>query len=230
VFTDYARPAIRLACIMEQPVIYVMTHDSIGLGEDGTTHQPVEQLASLRVMHGLHIIRPADANEGAYAWRAAIQHTKGPTMLVLTRQKLSIIDRNKYAAADGLYKGAYILSKEKKSKPDVILIATGSEVEIILKAQDELAKQNIDARVISMPSWELFRAQPKKYMDEVLPPDVKKRISLEAASTMGWREWIGDEGKAIGVDTFGHSAPYQELYKFFGLTVDNVVATAKQMV
>jgi len=229
VFTDYARPAIRLACIMKLPVIYVMTHDSIGLGEDGTTHQPVEQLASLRAVHGLSIIRPADANEGAHAWRAAIKNIKSPTMLVLTRQKLSVIDRNKYAKADGLYKGAYILSKEKKATPDIILIATGSEVELILKAQDELAKQNIDARVISMPSWDLFKAQSKEYRDEVLPPSVKKRVAVEAASPFGWHEWVGDEGKIIGIDSFGESAPYQALYKHFGLTADNIVATAKQV-
>jgi transketolase len=229
VFTDYARPAIRLACIMELPVIYVMTHDSIGLGEDGTTHQPVEQLASLRAMHGLHIIRPADANEAAYAWRAAIQNKKGPTMLVLTRQKLSIVDRNKYAKADGVYKGAYILLKEKGNTPDVILIATGSEVELIVKAQEELAKQNIDARVVSMPSWELFRAQGEKYMDEVLPPAVKKRVAIEAASPFGWHEWIGDEGKVIGIDKFGSSAPYKELYEHYGLTVENIISTAKHL-
>jgi transketolase len=229
IFTDYARPAIRLASIMKLPVIYVMTHDSIGLGEDGTTHQPIEQLASLRAMHGLHIIRPADANEGAYAWRAAIENKKGPTMLVLTRQKLSIFDRNKFAKADGLYKGAYILSKEKNATPDVILIATGSEVELIVKAQEELAKQNIDARVISMPSWELFREQPKEYRDEVLPPSIKKRVSIEAASPFGWHEWVGDEGKVIGIDRFGESAPYQELYKHFGLTVENIIATTKQV-
>jgi len=199
------------------------------LGEDGTTHQPVEQLASLRAMHGLHIVRPADANEAAYAWRDAIQHKTGPTMLVLTRQKLSVFDRNKYGKADALYKGAYILSKEKNATPDVILIATGSEVELILKAQDDLQKQNIDARVVSMPSWDVFKAQSKEYRDGVLPPAVKKRVAVEAASTFGWSEWVGDEGKVIGVDTFGHSAPYKDLYEFFGLTSENIVAVTKQL-
>lgn len=229
IFTDYARPAIRLACIMKLPVIYVMTHDSIGLGEDGTTHQPVEQLASLRAMHGLQLIRPADANEAAYAWRAAIQNTKSPTMLVLTRQKLSITDRAKYAKADGLYKGAYILSKEKKDTPDVILIATGSEVELILQAQEALAKENIDARVVSMPSWELFRAQTKEYRDSVLPLSIKKRISVEAAGVMGWHEWVGDEGIVMGLHDFGSSAPYKDLYNYYGLTVEKIVENAKQL-
>ncbi len=190
IFTDYARPAIRLAAIMKQPVIYVMTHDSIGLGEDGTTHQPIEQLASLRAIHNLRLIRPADANEAAYAWKYAIEHKDGPTMIVLTRQKLPVFDRTKFAKANNLSKGAYILSKEKKSTPDVILISTGSEVELILKAQEDLAKQNIDARVVSMPSWDMFRAQPQSYIDEVLPPAVKKRVAIEAASPFGWHEWV----------------------------------------
>jgi transketolase len=229
IFTDYARPAIRLACIMELPVIYVMTHDSIGLGEDGTTHQPIEQLASLRALHNMCLIRPADANEAAVAWRIAVERKEGPTMLVLTRQKLSVVDRNKYAKAENVRKGAYILSPEK-SKADIILIATGSEVEIILKAQEELYKQNIDARVISMPSWELFRAQPKKYIDEVLPPATKKRIAVEAASPLGWNEWVGDEGKIIAINHFGVSAPYKEIYEHFGITVENVIALSKQLV
>lgn len=229
IFTDYARPAIRLAAIMKQPVIYVMTHDSIGLGEDGTTHQPIEQLASLRAVHNLRLIRPADANEAAYAWKYAIEHQDGPTMLVLTRQKLQVFDRTKYAKADGVAKGAYILSKEKKASPDVILISTGSEVELILKAQDELAKQNIDARVVSMPSWDMFRAQPQSYIDEVLPPASKKRVAIEAASPFGWHEWVGSEGKVIGINRFGESAPYKELYQHFGITVENIINTAKQI-
>jgi len=230
VFTDYARPAIRLACIMKLPVIYVMTHDSIGLGEDGTTHQPIEHLASFRAMPGMTLIRPADANEAAYAWRAAIENKNGPVMLVLTRQKLSIIDRNKYAAAEGVYKGAYILLNEKKSSPDIILIATGSEVELALQAAEKLEEQNIDTRVISMPSWELFRSQPEAYRSVVLPPASKKRIAIEAGSSFGWHEWIGDEGKMIGVDHFGSSAPYKELYNHYGLTVDHILATAKGMI
>lgn len=229
IFTDYARPAIRIASIMELPIIYVMTHDSIGLGEDGTTHQPVEHLASFRAMPGICLIRPADANEAAHAWRAAMQRTEGPTMLALTRQKLPIFDRSKMAKADGVYKGAYILSKEKGDHPDVVLIATGSEVELIVKAQEVLAGQHIDARVVSMPSWELFRMQEQDYRDEVLPPAVKARVAIEAGSPQGWLEWIGEEGKMIGISQFGTSAPYKEIYEHYGLTVENVVATAKRV-
>jgi transketolase len=230
VFTDYARPAIRLACIMKLPVIYVMTHDSIGLGEDGTTHQPIEHLASLRAMPGLHIIRPADANEAAYAWRAAIQRTDGPTMLVLTRQKLPIFDVDKVAHAQNLYKGAYILSAEKKKKVDMILIATGSEVHLILEAQKRLGKSGINARVVSMPSWELFRNQAPKYRESVLPAKIKKRLAVETASPFGWHEWVGDEGKVIGIDHFGASAPDVDLFKHYGFTVENIVNTAKKMI
>jgi transketolase len=230
VFTDYARPAIRLACIMKLPVIYVMTHDSVGLGEDGTTHQPIEHLASLRAMPGLHIIRPADANEAAYAWRAAIQRTDGPTMLVLTRQKLPVFDMEKVAPAKSLYKGAYILSAEKKKKPDIILIATGSEVHLILEAQKRLEKVGISARVVSMPSWELFRQQAPKYRESVLPSKIKTRLAVETASSFGWHEWVGDEGKVIGIDHFGASAPDVELFKHYGFTVENIVTTAKKMI
>jgi transketolase len=229
IFTDYCRPAIRLAAIMKQPVIYVMTHDSIGLGEDGTTHQPIEQLASLRAMHNLRLIRPADANEAAEAWKYAIEHKDGPTMIVLTRQKLQVFDRTKYAKASGLTKGAYILSKEKKAVPDVILLSTGSEVELIMKAQEELAKQNIDARVVSMPSWDIFREQTESYINEVLPPAVTKRVAIEAASPFGWHEWVGSEGKVIGINRFGESAPYKELYQHFGITVENIINTTKQI-
>ncbi len=229
IFTDYARPAIRLACIMQLPVIYVMTHDSIGLGEDGTTHQPVEHLASFRAMPGMCLIRPADANEAAFAWRAAIQNTKGPTMLVLSRQKLPVFDRNILASADGVIKGAYVLSKEQGSKPDIILIATGSEVQLVLEAQHELMKESIDARVVSMPSWELFRMQEQKYRDKVLPSGIKARLAVEAASPQGWCEWVGDQGKVIGISKFGSSAPYKELYEHYGITVKNIVSTAKKM-
>jgi transketolase len=227
IFTDYARPAIRLACIMKLPVIYVMTHDSIGLGEDGTTHQPVEHLASFRAMPGMCVIRPADANEASFAWRAALQNTKGPTMLVLSRQKLPIFDRNILAPSDGVLKGAYILSKEQGSKPDIILIATGSEVQLILEAQHEL-KKSIDARVVSMPSWELFRKQKQEYRDKVLPSNIKK-LAVEAASPQGWCEWVGDQGKVIGISEFGSSAPYKEIYEHYGITVKNIVRIAKKM-
>lgn len=229
IFTDYARPAIRLACIMSVPVIYVMTHDSIGLGEDGTTHQPIEQLASFRAMPMICIIRPADANEAIYAWRAAIENAKGPTLLVLSRQKLPVIDRSRYASPEGLYKGAYILSHEKGTALDVILIATGSEVQLVLEAQQVLDKVNINSRVVSMPSWELFRRQDQVYRNEVLPPEIKSRIAVEAASPQGWLEWIGDEGRMIGISKFGTSAPYKEIYQHYNITVENIVNTAKIM-
>ena len=191
IFTDYARPAIRLACIMGLPVIFVMTHDSIGLGEDGTTHQPVEHLASFRAMPGMCVIRPADANETAFAWRAAIQNTKGPTILVLSRQKLPVFDRNILSPADGVIKGAYVLSREQGSKPDIILIATGSEVQLVLEARRELNNESIDARVVSMPSWELFRMQEQEYRDKVLPAGVKVRMAVEAGSSRdGVNGWV----------------------------------------
>ena len=223
IFTDYARPAIRLACIMELPLIYVMTHDSIGLGEDGTTHQPIEQLASFRAMPNMCLIRPADANETIYAWKAAINRKEGPTMLVLTRQKLPIFDRKKYNDAEGTLQGAYIISREQGEEPDVLLIATGSEVQIILEAQKELLKEKIDARIISMPSWEIFRKQPLSYRDKVLLPSCKSRLAVEAGSTQGWKEWVGDEGDVLGISTFGSSAPSKELFKQYGLTVENVI-------
>ena len=215
---------------MQLPVIYVMTHDSIGLGEDGTTHQPVEHLASFRAMPGMCVIRPADANEAAYAWRAAIQNTKGPTMLVLSRQKLPVFDRKILAPADGVKRGAYILSGEQGSKPDIILIATGSEVQLVLEAQLKLKKESIDARVVSMPSWELFRMQEQEYRDKVLRSDIKARLAVEAASPQGWCEWVGDQGKVIGISKFGSSAPYKEIYEHYGITVNNIVLTAKKMV
>jgi len=229
IFTDYARPAIRLACIMQLPVIYVMTHDSVGLGEDGTTHQPIEQLASFRALPNMCVIRPADANEAACAWRVAIQRKDGPTMLVLTRQKLPIFDRNKVAAADGVYKGAYILSREQGKQPDIILIATGSEVQLILEAQQLLQKEKINARVVSMPSWELFRIQEQQYRDNVLPSIIKARLAVEAASPQGWGEWVGDAGKVIGINHFGTSAPAKEIFKHYGFTSENIVNTVKKM-
>lgn len=229
IFSDYARPAIRLACLMELPIIYVMTHDSIGLGEDGPTHQPVEHLASFRAMPNMCIIRPADANEAAYAWRAAISRKEGPTMLVLTRQKLPIFDRRSVAEAAGLYKGAYIISPEQGDAPDVILLSSGSEVQLCLEAQRDMQKQDIDARVVSMPSWELFRQQPSGYQDEVLPPDIKARLALEAGAPTGWHEWIGDAGSVIGITKFGASAPFQENFSHYGFTVEHIMNKCKEM-
>lgn len=228
IFSDYGRPAIRLACIMDLPVIYVMTHDSIGLGEDGTTHQPIEQLASFRAMPRIHVIRPADANEGSYAWRMAIERTDGPTMLVLTRQKLPIFNRSELAGAEGVLKGAYVLSPGKKDKPDILLIATGSEVQLVLGAQERLWQENIDASVISMPCWKVFREQPQSYRDEVLPPSCTRRLAVEAGSPEGWEEWVGEKGAVIGISKFGASAPAKELFKHYGFTVDNVVSKAKE--
>lgn len=229
VFTDYARPAIRLAALMGVPVIYVMTHDSVGVGEDGPTHQPVEHLGSLRMIPNLTIIRPGDANETAYAWQAALERKNGPSMLVLTRQGLPTIDRGKYASAEGLLKGAYILSKENGSEPDVILIATGSEVDLVVRAQQKLVDHGVDARVVSMPSWELFQEQSQDYQDSVLPPTVEKRLAVEAGVTFGWQKWVGDKGAVIGIDRFGASAPAGEVFNQLGLSVDNVVSKAKEL-
>jgi transketolase len=230
IFTDYARPAIRLASLMEVPAIYAMTHDSIGLGEDGPTHQPIEHLASLRAMPRLYVIRPGDANETSYAWRAAMMRLEGPTMLVLTRQSLPIFDRNKYAGAEGLLKGAYVISKEKGNKPDIILIASGSEVQFILEAQEKLSEQKIDARCVSMPSWELFKDQSKEYHEKVFPSSIRARLAVEAASPFGWNEWVGEKGEVIGITTYGASAPYKENLKHYGFTVENIVSKSKNLI
>ena len=230
IFTDYARPAIRLAALMHLPVIYVMTHDSIGLGEDGPTHQPVEQLASFRAMPSICVIRPADANETAYAWRAAMTRTSGPTMLVLSRQNLPILDRTKLAGAEGVLKGAYVLTKEKTQSPDIILMASGAEVHLLLQAQEQLLNAQINARVVSMASWELFREQPQSYRDEVLPPKIKARLAVEAGSPLGWRDWVGETGDIIGITRFGASAPAKELFKQYGFTVENILERATKIV
>jgi len=223
IFTDYARPAIRLAALMKLPTIYVLTHDSIGLGGDGPTHQPVEHLASFRAMPHMFVFRPADANEVAYTWRAVLKRTEGPSMLVLTRQNVPIADRSKYASAKGVLKGAYILSKEEGDTPDAILMGTGSEVSLALEAKEKLRDMNIDARVVSMPCWELFKEQDEAYINEVLPKNVKARTAVEAGASLGWKEWVGDNGTVVSVERFGSSAPYQDNFKHYGFTVDNVV-------
>ncbi|HYW94603.1 MAG TPA: transketolase [Bacteroidales bacterium] len=223
IFSDYARPAIRLAALMEIPTIYVFTHDSIGLGGDGPTHQPVEQLASFRAMPHIYVFRPADANEVAYTWRAVLERKKGPSMMVLSRQGIPVFDRQKYAGAEGVRKGAYVISKEQGRKPDVILIATGSEVSLALDTQEKLNERDIDARVVSMPCWELFREQDQEYRDTVLPPDVHERVAVEAASSLGWKEWVGDRGTILSVHKFGASAPYKDNFEHYGFTVDNLV-------
>jgi len=222
VFSDYMRPAIRLAALSHLPVVYVLTHDSIGLGEDGPTHQPVEHLASLRAMPGLLVIRPSDANETVVAWRVALARRDGPTALVLSRQNLPVLDRSELAGADGLVRGGYILKDAPQGEPKALILATGSEVEIALRAQSLLAEQGVSARVVALPCWELFEAQDAAYRESVLPERVKVRVSVEAGSTFGWSRYVGDKGKAIGLDRFGASAPGPVLYEKFGLTPQRV--------
>lgn len=229
VFSDYLRPAIRLAALSKIKSIYVFTHDSIGLGEDGPTHQPIEHLASLRAIPGLVVIRPADANETTYAWKAALEHTGSPVAIVLTRQGLKIIDRNKYASAEGLDKGAYII-KDSKGKPDVILIATGSEVSMTLEASEILESDGIKTRVISMPSWELFEMQDDNYKEKVLPEDVKARLSVEAGVKQGWEKYVGDAGDSISIEKYGASAPLNVIFEKYGFSAENIVAKAKELI
>jgi transketolase len=226
-FSDYMRPSIRLAALSRARVIYIWTHDSIALGEDGPTHQPVEQLAGLRAMPNMLVVRPSDATETVEAWRVAMTHTKGPVGLVLTRQKLPVIDRKAFAPASGLVQGAYVLADAEGSMPEVVLIATGSEVSIALDAHVRLAKDGIRSRVVSMPCWELFDAQPQSYRDAVLPPSVRARVSIEAASPFGWERYVGLEGAMIGVTHFGASAPGPIVMREFGFTPEHVVETAK---
>ena len=230
IFSDYGRAPIRLAALMELPVIYVFTHDSIGVGEDGPTHQPVEQVPSLRAIPGLLTLRPGDANEVTEAWRVILQLRHEPAVLVLSRQALPTIDRSKYAAASGLARGAYILAGAKDGAPQVILMATGSEVSLCLAAYEQLTAEGIRARVVSMPSWELFEKQEQAYRDAVLPPAVTARISVEQASTFGWARYVGLQGRSIGMTTFGASAPLKELLKKFGFTPEQVVQAAREMV
>jgi transketolase len=228
IFSDYMRPPIRLAAISKIKPIYVFTHDSIGLGEDGTTHQPIEQLAGLRSVPNMMVIRPADANETAQAWRVALEHSGGPVALVLTRQNLPVIDQEKYAKATGLEKGAYILSDSEK-KPDVILIGTGSEVYLLLEAQKKLMEKSVSARVVSMPSWELFEMQDAAYKELVFPKNIRKRLSVEAASSFGWLKYTTEEGRSLGINRFGESAPAEEIFKEFGFTVENIVSLAESL-
>jgi transketolase len=229
IFSDYMRPPIRLAALMNIPVIFIFTHDSIALGEDGPTHQPIEQLVTLRAIPNMTVIRPADANETREAWCYALTNSRGPVILVLTRQKLPIIDQKKYASANNLTKGAYILSPSK-TEAQVILIATGSEVSLALAAQEKLAEKNISSSVVSMPSVELFDAQPKEYRDKILPPSIKARLAVEAGSPKGWREYVGDEGDIIGINHFGASAPGPVVMEKYGFTVENVVKHALALI
>jgi transketolase len=228
IFSEYMRPPIRLAAIMKIKTILVYTHDSIGLGEDGTTHQPVEQLISLRSIPNLMVLRPADANETVHAWRVALEHSGGPVALILTRQNLPIIDQKKYTAASWLERGAYILS-ESDGPPQLILIGTGSEVQLLLQAQQQLKEQSIAARVVSMPSWELFEKQDNDYKENVFPTNLRKRLVVEAGSPLGWQKYATDDGDILGINRFGESAPGEEVMKEFGFTVENVIQRAKNL-
>jgi transketolase len=229
IFSDYMRPPIRLAAMMQLPVLYIFTHDSIGLGEDGPTHQPVEQLVGLRAIPGLVTFRPCDANEVLEAWRFAIG-SKRPTAFSLSRQTLPTLDRKLYAPASGVVRGAYVLAEDDKGAADVILIGTGSEIALCLSARDKLANDGIRARVVSMPSWELFEEQDRTYRDEVLPPMIRARVSVEAASPVGWDRYVGPDGARIAMNSFGASGPYQDVYRHFHITTDHVVEAAKEQV
>jgi transketolase len=229
IFSDYMRPAIRLAALSELPVIYIFTHDSIGLGEDGPTHQPIEHLAALRAIPQLTVIRPADANETTVAWRIALTQRHGPVALVLTRQNLPIFDRAQMTAADGLERGAYILIEAEGETPDLILIASGSEVSLAVEARQTLAQQGVRARVVSMPSWELFEQQPRTYREAVLPPTVRKRLAIEAGVPQGWRDYVGPQGDIIGLARFGASAPGAVVMDKLGFNTPHIVARALRL-
>jgi transketolase len=225
VFADYCRPAIRLAALMKVPVTYVFTHDSVAVGEDGPTHQPVEHLAALRAIPGLIVIRPADATETAAAWRVAIKTVNAPVALILSRQSLPVLDRKQYPSAIALAKGGYILA-DTDGTPDVILIGSGSEVQLCLEARERLAKKGVAARVVSMPSWELFERASKNYRDKVLPPNVTARVAVEAGISMGWERYVGSQGAVIGIDRFGASAPGGTIMQKYGMKASAVVAKA----
>ena len=229
IFSDYMRPPVRLAAMSHLHVIYVFTHDSVWLGEDGPTHQPVEQLANLRAIPNLVMIRPADANETVEAWRVALALKNRPVALALSRQGVPTLDRSRYAPAEGVRRGAYVLADSRPGTPDLILIATGSEVPLAAAAYEQLAAEGIAVRLVSMPSWELFAEQPRSYRETVLPPDVKARLAVEAGATLGWERWVGDGGDVLGIDHFGASAPYKVLMEQFGFTVEAVVSRAKQV-
>lgn len=229
VFSDYMRPPIRLAAMMGLRVVFVFTHDSIGLGEDGPTHQPIEQLAALRAIPRLTVIRPADANETVIAWSVALQNASGPTALALTRQRVPTLDRSEFAAADGLRRGAYILADLGLDEPELILMASGSEVALAVEAGRQLAEEGVSVRLVSFPSWELFAAQPVGYRQSVLPEHLWARVAVEAAVPMGWERWVGGRGSVMGLDRFGASAPYQEIYRHVGLTVERLIETAREV-
>ena len=228
IFSDYARPAIRLAALMELPSLFVFTHEAMGDGEDGPTHQPVEQLISLRAIPGLITLRPGDANEVVEAYRFIMQLRHQPAVLALSRQPLPTLDRSKYAHASGVSRGAYVLADAPGGNPEVIIIASGSEVSLAVEAHEKLLSEGIRSRVVSMPSWEIFERQPQAYRDSVLPPNVKARVAVEQASILGWERYVGDSGRVIGMNTFGASAPLKELQRKFGFEPDQVILAAKQ--
>jgi transketolase len=228
-FSDYAKPAIRLSALMELPVVHLFTHDSIGLGEDGPTHQPVEHLAGLRAIPGLDVIRPADANEVSEAWREAMDRHHQPVALVLTRQDVPVLDRSRYASAEGLRRGGYVLADPEGGDPEVILIATGSEVALAVAAHEQLVSDGIRSRVVSLPCWELFDRQDQAYRDSVLPPAIRARVSIEEASTVGWDRWVGPSGRMVGMHTFGSSAPLKDVQGKFGFTPDKVAEAAREV-
>ena len=228
IFADYMRPPMRLAAMMGLQTVYVLTHDSIGLGEDGPTHQPIEQLPNLRAVPNLTVIRPCDANETVEAWKAAMANRQGPTALILTRQGLPTLDRGRYAAAEGLQRGGYVLARETGTL-QAILVASGSEISLALEARETLQKDGIGTRVVSLPCWELFEQQPQEYRDEVLPPACKRRVAVEAASPFGWERYVGTSGKTIGMQGYGASGPAGQLMAKFGFTVENVVKTVKSL-
>jgi transketolase len=229
IFSDYAKPAIRLSAVMELPVIYIFTHDSIGVGEDGPTHQPVEQLVALRAIPGLLTLRPADANEVVACWKVIIQLRHQPAALILTRQALPTLDRAKYAPASGVEKGAYVLIDAIDGKPEVLLLATGSEVALCLQTYEQLTAEGVKARVVSMPSWELFEQQSQEYRDTVLPPEITARVAVEQASTLGWERYVGLHGRIVGMHTFGASAPLKALQQKFGFLSEHIVAVVRAM-
>ena len=230
VFTDYCRAALRLGAMMEIPVIYIWTHDSISLGEDGPTHQPVAHLASLRAMPGMIVLRPADANEVVEAWRIIMGGADCPVCLILTRQAVPTLDRSRYASAEGLSRGAYVLADAPEGKPDVLLLGTGSEVSLCVATHEQLKSEGINARVISMPSWELFEHQSQEYRDSVLPPEILARVAVEEASIFGWERYTGTSGAILGMRCFGLSAPGKVVAEYFGFTAEHVVAAAKEQV
>jgi transketolase len=228
-FADYMRAPIRLAALSKSRVVFVFTHDSIGVGEDGPTHQPVEQVMNLRAVPNLTVIRPSDANEVREAWQIAVENESGPTALIFSRQKLPILDRNRYASAKGLARGGYILWESKPGTPDLILIGTGSEIQLVLAAGEDLGSEGVHVRVVALPSWEIFDRQPREYRENVLPSAVRARIAVEAGSVLGWEHYVGLDGVIIGMDRFGASAPASVLYERFGITKEVIIAQAKEL-